>query len=227
MFRRCFALLAGVALLSVSNTAVGQQQGDIDFPPFPNFPQIQGLDLGVIADMQMVTGSSSRSISMTVENGVKKINAADNDVKAYIEEHPEGNLIVKVTRQYTKADLDELMNEEPELYMHLKSIPDKTDTAEVEVSVGVTKTYEAESADALHEAHPDVFEIYERFTTGNMVDLQNMQNGFPQIPHLRFHVAPQIQFDRVPDGIRIHPVPDEDDKNEKKKDGPDPDDEDA
>lgn len=225
MFRRCFALLAGVVLMSVSNTAVGQPQGVIDFPHFPNFPQIQGLDLGVIADMQMVTGSSSRSISMTVENGIKKINAVDDEVKAYIEEHPEGTLIVKVTRQYTKADLDELMNEEPELYMHLKSIPDKTETAEVEVSVGVTKTYEAESADALHEAHPDVFEVYERFTTGGMVDVQNMQNGFPR---LRLHAAPQFEFFRDPNGIRIHPVPGKaDDKNEKKEDAPDPDDKDA
>ncbi len=222
MFRRIFAVIAGVVLMAASNTAVARQEGVIEIPPFPDFPN---FNMGAIADMQMVAGGSSRSISMTVENGVKKITASDNDVKAYIEEHPEGNLIVKVTRQYTKADLDELMNEEPELYMHLKSIPDKTDTAEVEVSVGVTKTYEAESADALHDSHPDVFEIYERFTTGGMADLQIMQ-GFPHVPQLRFHVAPQIQFEGDLNGIQIHPAP-ENDENKKEKDSPSPDDKDA
>jgi hypothetical protein len=226
MVHRIPALLAIIFLIPAPRPAAAQQQrGIVEFPMPPRFAQ-EVQDLGAIAQVQMQGSSSSRSISMTIENGVRKITAADNDVKAWIEEHPEGDLIIKVTRHYTKADLNELMNDEPEIYMHLKSIPDKTETAEIDVSVGVTRTYEAASAEELKENHPDVFDIYERFTIGGADDLSRMQQS-PLFPRLQIDPVPPIQLNVGPGGIRIHPLPDNPRKQDKRPDRPAPDDKDT
>ena len=154
---------------------------------------------------------------MTIENGIKKINASEDGLKAYIEEDPDGRLLIKVTRRYSTADLDTLMDEEPELYMHLQSIPDQTDDATVEVSVDVTREYEADSEEALEEDQPEVFEVYERFTSGSHADLQRLHE-IPRImiPELRaVPLEPGIRLEMMPPGnLRIHPEPTEPEQDE-------------
>jgi hypothetical protein len=188
-------LFAGLLALTILLPATVHAQR-VEFPEFPRVP-MPPSDLGAIMDLQM-TGASSRSISMTVENGVKKINATEDALKAYIEEQPSGAILIKVTREYTSDDLDELMNEQPELYMHLKSIPEKTQDAEVAVSVWLTKTYEADNAEALEKEHPDVFKVYERFTSGTDAD-------FGQFRFEGFRTPRALELNIDPGSIRIHP----------------------
>jgi hypothetical protein len=195
-FFACCALMLAPAVFA-------QQQQRLEFPRFPGLPP---MPMGAITELQ--TMGSSRSITMTVENGVRTIQAQDDEVKAWIQELPEGHVTIKVTRQYTRDDLDVLMEELPELYMHLKSIPTESDGAEVDVQVGVTKTYEAASIDELEKNHPDVFEIWQRFTSGSGDDLEALQDRMliPALPALPGR--PTIRgLDIDPDDIRIHPDP--------------------
>ncbi len=220
MFKPAAAVL--VALISVSlstilmSAATAQQIRIQDFPELPDMPPMPA-ELGAIMQMHM-TNSSNRSITMTMENGVKKINASEDGLKAYIEEDQDGRILVKVTRQYTSENLDELMDLEPELYMHLKSIPEQTDTAEVEVSVGVTREYEADSVDELEKDHPDVFSVYEQFTTGNSTDLQRLHE-FPRlmVPELR-GMPRGIQLDIQPGDLRIIPLPEQSEESDESDD---------
>ncbi len=208
MSKSAAAVFAAVISVILSTTTPAQQIRIPDFPelPLPGVPR----ELGTIMQMQMTNGSS-RSISMTVENGVKKINASENGLRAYIEEDPDGHILIKVTRQYTSDQLDLLMDDEPELYMHLKSIPTQTDTAEVEVSVGVTRTCEADDLGELEKNHPEAFDVYQQFTSGSNADLQRLQE-FPRfmIPELRGIPMPNvIPLEIQPGDIRIHPQPDD------------------
>ncbi len=192
------------ALLSLLIVPLASVAQEPDFRRFPAFPELPPMPLGAIVEMQTMN-SSSRSISMTVENGVKKITGRDDEVRAFIEEQPDGRITIRVTRQYTMDDLDELMEAQPEIYLHLKSIPTETDDAEIEVSVGITKTYEAESAEELETTHSDVFEIYERFTTGGSDDLRHLRE-LPTILSPERRRAPRDLPPGIePDDIRIHP----------------------
>lgn len=238
MQRRGPAVLAALVSLCLTVPATAQR---VEMP-FPQFPQFGLNGPGAIAQTQFMSGTSSRSISMTVENGVKKVHASDDEVKAYIEEQPDGALTVKVTRQYTRDQLDDLMNEAPEIYMHVKSIPEETDSAEIEITVGITRTYKAESAEALKEQNPEAYDVYARFTIGSDDDLNELR-GSPIFAIDEFEAAIRDQERRMremheqmmrardgmlqelqaaPDDIRIHPDSEEDDK-----DRPSPNDKDA
>ena len=196
-----------LATLTYPGLCTAQQPRAIEFPATPTLPALQ--ELGVIAETR-ITNGSSRSISMTVENGVRKIRAREDGLQAYIEEHPDGPLLVRVTRQYTSDDLDELMEIEPELYMHLKSIPEQTETAEVEVSVGVTRTFEAPGVAELEQEHPEAFRVYERFTTGSPDDLQRLREvegllRMPELPMTPMTLPRRMPMDIQPGDIRIFP----------------------
>lgn len=209
MFRRNIGVMAVSCTLSLIATLPALGQREFEFPGFPEMPRL-GLEGRMGAITSFSGGSFGRSVSMTEENGVRKITGQENGLKVYIEENPGGDLTIKVTRQYTLDQLEEIGELEPELYMHLSSIPRQTDTAEIELTVGITRTYTAESADDLKEKHPDAFEAYEKFTGGGEDDFDRLRErmrvpfAFPQ----RGDRGLRIQ---VPDGLRIHPEPKKDD----------------
>ena len=180
---------------------------------FPQIPQLRGMGMGVIMDGTMFSSGSSTRIQTSMENGVKKIRAVDNDIKTYIEEDPSNGILVKITKQYGPEDMDELMEQHPALYMSVKDFPAETEDAEsVEVSIGVTKTYEASSVDELKEKHPVAYEAYEKYANGND-SLQIFRGRIGRqllMPELR--IIPELR--RIdPSDVRIH-----DDDDTKKKD---------
>lgn len=210
----CSALFAGLALLA---TTTARGQGEIEIPHFPGLPglRLEGR-MGAITSFN--SGSFGRSVSMTEENGVRKITGQENGLKAYIEEVPGGEITIKVTRQYTRDQIEEISELEPELYMHLNSIPERTDTAEIEITVGISRTYTADDADDLKEKHPEAFEAYETFTSGGDDDFARLRERMT-IP-FRAGGEPGRRIE-VPKGIRIHPEPHDDDApaDDKDEDG--------
>lgn len=217
----CTAFFAGLTLLA---TTTARGQGEIEIPDFPGLPGLR-LEGRMGAITAFNSGTFGRSVSMTEENGVRKITGQENGLKAYIEEVPGGEITIKVTRQYTRDQIEEISELEPELYMHLNSIPERTETAEIEITVGITRTYTADNADDLKEKHPEAFEAYEKFTSGGDEDIVRLRErltipfGAGREPGRRIE---------VPKGIRIHPEPQDDDtpaddKNEEgeKSDGDD------
>jgi hypothetical protein len=183
--------------------ATAQQRG-IDVP---QLPQIRGQDMGVIMDGSMFSSGSRISVRMSVENGVRKIHAEEDGVRTVIDEDPSGHIVVRITRQYGPGELDQLMEDHPALYMSVKDFPTTTEDAEaVEVSVGVTRKFEAESVEALQEKHPQAHAAWEKYTSGG--------NGL-QIFRGRFGdelLLPEIRIQ--PDLLRL----DRDDPQNRKQD---------
>lgn len=210
----CLALMPAALLMAAGFCLASPAAAQIRIE-MPEMPEIRGgvMDMGVLMDGAMFSSGSNSSVSMTIENGVKKITASENGVKTYIEEG-EGGIIVKVTRRYGPEQMDILEEEHPGLYMAMKDFPTEVDDAEeVEVSVGVTKKYEAANAEELKENHPEIFKTYEKYSNGNSGALRLFRGrlgGDMLIPELR--ITPEIRG-IIPDDIRIH---DDEDKGEDK-----------
>ena len=169
------------------------QQLRVEIPEM-RIPELPGAGMGAIMDLQsFASGGSGRSVSMTIENGIRKIHGREDGIKAYIEEGPDQGILVKITRQYGADQMDVLMEEHPDLYMSMKDFPQESEGAEVEVTLGITRSYEAANKDELMEKHPKAYEVYERFTT----------SGSNRVFGSRFGDFPGLDF-RVPE-IRVIP----------------------
>ncbi len=198
-------LPASLLFVSFANAQERDMLPEMPFPP---------RDMGVIWDMQQMSGMSNRSISMTTDaSGVTTINASEDGVKTWIQDDPNRGITVKITRQYGPEQMDLLMEEQPELYMHLNSIPEETEDAEVEVTVGVTKTYEADDAEDLKQQHPEAFKLYEKYTSGD-ADIRafggRLEFAPPRlrVPELRvvpmFEGGGGMRIEIDPDRVRVH-----------------------
>jgi len=216
--RLCF--LPAITMLAVgfSFAAPVTAQIRIEMPEIPEF-RGEILDMRALMDGAVFSSGSNMSLSTSIENGVKKIRATENGVKTYIEEDESG-IVVKITRRYGPEQMDILMEEHPGLYMAMKDFPTEVEDAEeIEVSLGVTKKYEAANAEELKEKHPEVFKSYQKYNSGNSGSIRTWRGGIGRggigIPEIR--ITPELELRRggivIPD-IRIQ---EEEDSNESKK----------
>ncbi len=172
LIRSTAILLALTGLLACAATPELAAQRPIELPELPMMSPT--LDMGVIMDRSL--SGSHRQVQMSVENGVTTIHATENGVKTYILEDPANGIVVKITRQYGPEQMDQLMEEHPDLYMSAKDFPTQTENAEaVEITVGVTREFAAPSAEALKEKHPEAFQVYTQYTSGH--DRQQIFHG--------------------------------------------------
>ncbi len=189
--RLCF--LPAVTMLAVGFSFAAPVTAQIRI----EMPEIQdlrgaGFDMGVLMDGSMFSSGSNMSMSTTIENGVKKIRVTENGVKTYIEEDENG-IVLKITRRYGPEQMDILMEEHPGLYMAMKDFPTEVEDAEeIEVSVGVTKKYEAANAEELEEKHPEVFKSYQKYTSGNSGGFRSIRGIGRRglVPEIR--IAPEL-----------------------------------
>lgn len=157
MIRNTIALIACGCLLAVS-TASAQV-------PRPGIR-------GAIIDGAGMTFSSSGgglSIQSTTRDGVRTIKANDNGKKTEIVIDAEGFITVKHTRQYGPDDMEQLEKTHPDLIMHLQAIPKESGNHKVEVSLNITTDYDAENEADLKERHPEIFELYEKYTKSGSI----------------------------------------------------------
>ncbi len=171
-------LLAAFCLIAAPSFAAAQIE-EIEFP------RIGGIDGGAI-QFSSSSSSGGRSVSVSVKDGVKTTKGKEGGEKVVIVEDPENGIKVSWTKRYGPEDADELEKTMPGLYMHLKSMPKKVDEAKVDVHVDVTRDFEADDKSDLKSKHPEVFEVYEKYTKN-----QGIRFGGIRRP-MRLDVRPRI-----------------------------------
>ncbi len=203
--RRIFAI---VAACLIPTTLAAQQVVPPEIPPLRPVQE-----MGLIWDMAH-TNSFNRSVQTTMENGVKKIRATENNLKAYIEEDPANGITMKITRRYGPDDTEALVDAHPELSMYLQAIPTEVGDLEIELTIGVTMRYEAVDIEDLKERHPEAFEVYEKFTSPQtgVRDLRGQFRAVPQI--LVPAIPPEMRIQIDPRGVRVHGADDHDESAE-------------
>ena len=156
-----FSALAAVGFLP--NIANGQVRIEL-----PEISEWRGtIDMGLLDD-QRFNSSSSVSISQSTVNGVLKVRAVENGEVTVIEEDKNtGSVVVKLTRKYSSAQSEELMEDYPDLYMSLKDFPEESEGAQVEVTLNLTKSYSANSLEELKKNHPKAHAAYEKYTASD------------------------------------------------------------
>lgn len=130
--------------------------------------------LGVIDDLQVSGFGTSSSISITNENGVKTTKVADGTNRMTIIEDPASGITCKVTKYYGPDDLDKLEEEQPELFMHLSSIPKTINDSQIELNVGVTSSYTAADKAELKSKHPDIYKLYNKYTKAQNIGIMRL-----------------------------------------------------
>lgn len=201
------AIALMVSAILVSNVSAQRRAVEEAIPVLPR-------EMGLFID-SMQTGSSS--ISVSVANGIKRIDAVENGLKARIEEDTEyGSITMTITRTYGPDDLEDLMHTQPELYMHLKAMPTEVGDSTFEISVGVTKKYEADDAEDLEERFPEAHEVYKKFSDPKAAQIPQLRIN-PRMIRPAAPVRPAIPVEIDPDGVRVHEDEEGDDKKEDDK----------
>ena len=182
------------------------QQIDEGIPP----PQIidpgniiPPRDLGLILDTAPGLQVGNSAISISVVNGVKTIDVVEVGLKVHIEDDPNTGIRMRITRHYGPQDIESLVDSQPELYMHLKAMPTEVGDAKIEISVGVTREYEADNADDLAERYPEAHDLYQKYSSAQAPDLRRRLEIMPVPRAIRpFDRGMRLQID--PDRVRVH-----------------------
>ena len=177
---------ACAALLGCFNFAVAQ-----DAIRLPDLGGAVVLDGGAFFEAGDFSGRhGGMSVSKSVRNGVTTINARSDGERCEIVDDPDNGITVKLTQRYGPDQAEEIAEEFPGLYMHLKSIPSNVDGAEVDVHVDVTRTFEAADKEELQEQHPMAFEAYEKYSQS--------ANGIPgRLGGFGGLALPDVDFDII------------------------------
>jgi hypothetical protein len=171
-------LSTAVAFLALSALAMIAHAQEPDVIPQPMVPLELG-NLGLIDDLQISEMGATTSFSFTNENGIKTTKVVDGHNRMTIVEDPTSGITCKVTKTYSSDDLAKLEEEQPELFMHLSSIPKSVGESEIEISVGVTSTYAAADVEELKSKHPEVYKLYNKYTKDQGLGRIHMRMGRP------------------------------------------------
>lgn len=169
--------ILSVCLALMGCCLVSARAQDADVLP-ERLLQLEG-QLGVIDDLHVSETGSSSSFSITNENGVKTTRVVDGTTRMAIVEDPASGITCAVTRTYGPNDLAKLEEEQPELFMHLSSIPKNVGESQIEISVGVTSTYSAADPDELKSKHPDVYKLFRKYTQEQGFGRMQIRLGHP------------------------------------------------
>ena len=176
-----FVAIAVACLLGLASCQFSSAQVQFELPRVGGGIVLDGGAFFEGADFA-VSGHGGMSISKSVNNGVTTINARSGDEKCVITEDPDNGIVVKLTQKYGPDQADEIAEEFPGLYMHLKSIPKNVDGAEVDVHVDVTRTFEAANEEELEDKHPAAFAAYEKYAKSNTANFGLIRGADLRLP---------------------------------------------
>ena len=110
------------------------------------------------------TKGSSRSISVSNQNGIKVTKVSENGNSYVIKKGDDDSLEVHFSTVYGPNEMEQLKEKHPELHMHVTSFPKATGESKVVISIEVQEVAKASSEDELREKNPQAFEIYKKYS---------------------------------------------------------------
>lgn len=128
----------------------------------------------------------------------------DNELLRTAEISSRGSaVIVKVTRSFTPEQRQSLLDQFPGLTEYTESFPNQAGGLDVDLVVGLSRTFEAKSRDHFARKYPDIYREYERHFNsvfgdfrGNVVGGRRAGRDFPK-PEIRGTVVKDRLIQRV------------------------------